>query len=120
MTDATDFQIRFPEFCSVDDDRVQMFLDDAALLMGDKAKWLSYYDVAQAYYAAHLLQLATYTEDGDGSVAGPIKRQEVDDVVIEQAVEAVTASDGELGTTAYGKRFLTYRKICLGAMIVGV
>ena len=118
-TPAT-FKARFPEFNLVDDLRIQLFLDDAALLMNSTSKWLSYYDVAHAYHAAHLLAIATVQGDGDSNVIGPVTKQEVDDVIIEQAVAAATTSEGEYGTTSYGKRYLHYRKVCLGGFMVGV
>ena len=119
-TTPTTFKARFTEFNIVADERIQLFLDDAALLMHSPAKWLSFYDVAHAYHAAHLLAIAEIQADGDSGVTGPISKQVVDDVVIEQAVSVASASEGELGTTSYGKRYLYYRKLCLGGVIVGV
>jgi len=113
MASVADFQTRFTEFCNQDDDRVQMFLDDAALRMNDPEKWLDFYDVAQLYLAAHFLYLAQQTESGDGGVTGPGAHQEVDDVIIKQAVAEASVSADELLTTAYGKRYWTYRKTVL-------
>jgi len=111
MTSVADFIKRFPEFCDVDDDRVQMFLDDAALLMNSPNKWLSFYDVAQAYYTAHLLTVAEATESGDSGILAPIKEQEVDDVVIKSAIADVKATYDDLYSTSYGKRYVTYRRL---------
>tara|TARA_R110000851_G_scaffold51444_2_gene122136 strand:- start:488 stop:847 length:360 start_codon:yes stop_codon:yes gene_type:complete len=110
MASVLQFQTRFPEFCEEDDDRVQMFLDDAALNMSSKEKWIDWYDVAHQYLAAHFLVAGLATESGDYGVLAPLKKQEVDDVVIEQAVESVSASMDDLYSTAYGKRYITYRK----------
>lgn len=119
-TPAT-FKVRFPEFSGENDARIQLFLDDAALLMGSEARWCSgLYNVAQCYYAAHLLALAQLSADGDSGVVGPVSKQEVDDVIIEQAVSAASAGEGTLGTTTYGKQYLQYRKVCFGAYIIGV
>lgn len=112
MASVADFQTRFKEFCEVDDDQVQLFLDDAALLMGTPARWLKFYDVAQAYYAAHFLAVSEHTESGDSGILAPIKKQEVDDVVIESAIGDIEPSFDELNSTAYGKRYMFYRKIC--------
>ncbi len=54
MATVLEFRTRFPEFASVPDARVQMFLDDAALLMTSEEKWLGDYTVAHEYHAAHL------------------------------------------------------------------
>lgn len=113
MASVADFQTRFPEFCNQDDDRVQMFLDDAALRMNSPDKWLDFYDVAHQYLAAHYLYLAQQTESGDGGVTGPISHQEVDDVIIKQAVAEAAPTQDELLSTAYGKRYWTYRKTAL-------
>ena len=102
MATVAQFQTRFPEFCQVDDDRVQLFLDDAAQLMNDPAKWLSFYDTAHAYYAAHLLAVAEHTESGDSGIMAPAKKQEVDDVVIHNAIGELNPTLENLYSTSYG------------------
>ena len=111
MATVATFNLRFPEFCDEDDDRIQLFLDDAALLMADTPKWLDFYDVAHQYFSAHLLSVATAQMVGDSGAFAPIKKQEVDDVVIEQAVSEVHPNMDELLTTSYGKRYWQYRRI---------
>lgn len=111
------FQTRFPEFCNVDDDRVQIFLDDAALIMSSKGKWLEFYDVAHQYYAAHFLVVAENTESGDSGTLAPIKHQEVDDVIIKNAVGDIDPTADDLHSTSYGKRYLSYRRRCLTTFI---
>ena len=117
MATVSEFQDRFPEFASVADTRVQMFLDDASLLMGTDGKWLGYFDVAQVYYAAHLLTIGLYTEAGDSGPISPTKRQEVDDVVIENAISSIKPSMEDVYSTSYGKRFANYRRICFNGII---
>ena len=119
MATVLQFQARFPEFCGVGDDRVQLFLDDAALLMADVPKWGDYYDVAHSYYAAHFLVVGQATESGDYGVLAPVKKQEVDDVIIEQAVSAVSATADDLYSTSYGKRYVNYRRLAI-PLIIGV
>lgn len=111
-TTVAQFKARFPEYSAVDELRVQLFLDDVALIMGAESRWLSFFDVVQAYYAAHFLTIAEQTESGDSGITAPTKRQEVDDVVIESAVGDVEPTFDELYSTAYGKRVIFYRKIC--------
>jgi hypothetical protein len=112
MAALDDFNERFPEFQDVSNTRKQMFIDDATLLMASPTRWLDFYDVALCYHAAHLLFVGMHTEQGDGTVLGPIKKQEVDDVIIEQAVNGASPSAEDLHSTAYGKRYYSYRKIC--------
>ena len=116
MASVADFQKRFDEFCHVDDDKVQMFLDDVALIMGTPHRWLKFYDTAQVYYAAHFLTVSEHTESGDNGITAPAKKQEVDDVIIESAIGSVQPSFDELLSTAYGKRVIFYRKICFTGM----
>ena len=116
MATVVDFQDRFPEFTDITDSRVQMFLDDASLLMASPTRWLDFYDVALCYHAAHLLYVATLTATGDGGVLAPVKKQEVDDVVIEQAVGNVKPTAEDLLSTAYGKRYYQYRRLCFAGM----
>lgn len=111
MASVADFQTRFPEFCEIDDDRVQLFLDDAALLMADPVRWLSYYDVAQQYFAAHLLVSAEATSWGDSGIIAPTTKQQVDEVLVESAISNVHPSFDELLSTAYGKRYYGYRRM---------
>ena len=119
MATLEDFRNRFPEFIDVPENRINLFLGDAELLMADPVRWLSFYDVAHAYHAAHLVYVGLHTQSGDGSVMAPVKRQEVDDVIIEQAIGAVTPTADDLLSSAYGKRYDMYRKICF-AGIMGV
>jgi len=111
MADLVTFKLRFPEFEDVIDARIQLFLDDAALMMSSPIRWLDFYDVAQCYHAAHLLYVALYTESGDGGVLAPVKKQEVDDVVVEQAVGSVKPTALDWFSTAYGKQYYQYMRL---------
>lgn len=111
MATVANFNIRFPEFCDIDDDRIQLFLDDAALLMADSEKWLDFYDVAHAYFTAHLLAISMSSESGDVGALAPVRKQEVDDVMIESAVSDTHPNMDELLTTVYGKRYWSYRRL---------
>jgi hypothetical protein len=111
MASVADFKERFPEFSSIDDTRVQFFLDDTALIMASPVRWLDFYDVAQLYYAAHFITVSEATELGDTGVIAPIKHQEVDDVTIKSAIGDVEATFDELSGTSYGKRYIMYRRM---------
>lgn len=117
------FNSRFPEFCNELDSRIQMFLDDAALFIGDEAYWNNhgnFYEPALLYYAAHLLAIGQNTEAGDSGIMAPIKKQEVDDVMIEQAVSAVSTTADDLYSTSYGKRYVNYRRLAIPTFIMAV
>jgi hypothetical protein len=112
MATVVDFKIRFPEYDSEPDARIQLFLDDTALIMKSSARWLSFYEPAHLYYTAHFLATALHTESGDSGIMAPSKQQEVDDVVIVSAIGDIEPTFDELNSTAYGKRFLFYRNMC--------
>jgi len=111
MALLVEFRTRFPEFAAEADARVQLFLDDAEFYMSDPDKWLGYYDRAHVYYAAHLLTLATATLMGDTTPMAPVKKQEVDDVIVEQAIADVKATDDMLLSTSYGKHYWQLRRV---------
>jgi hypothetical protein len=112
MASVTDFQNRFPEFGEVSEPRIQLFLDDVALILdsNNSGIWLDFYDVAHSYYAAHLLVVAQNTELGDSGTLAPIKHQEVDDVVIKNAIGDIKPTADDLFSTSYGKRYVSYRR----------
>lgn len=111
MASVANFQTRFTEFCDIDDDRVQLFLDDAALFMGEPTRWGKVFDVAHQYHAAHLLVVSIATESGETGILAPTSHQEVDDVVIKNAIGASQPTFDDLLSTSYGKRYWTYRKM---------
>ena len=76
MTSVADFQNRFPEFSSLDESRIQMFLDDTALLMGSESRWVGFYEVAHMYHTAHFIIVSESTESGDSGILAPVKHQE--------------------------------------------
>jgi hypothetical protein len=116
MASVADFQERFPEFCGVDDDRVQMFLDDTALLMNSPDKWVGFYEVAHMYHTAHFIVVSESTESGDSGILAPVKHQEVDDVVIKNAIGDVDVGFDDLYSTSYGKRYISYRRIAFAGV----
>lgn len=111
MASLADFRLRFKEFSEVEDEKVQMALDDTALIMKSPARWLSFYDTAHVFFAAHFVTTSEATESGDTSALSPISKQEVDDVVIESAVSSVSPNFDELYSTSYGKRYAMYRRM---------
>ena len=112
MTSVVDIKVRFPEFTDVADARIQMFLDDAVLIMSGAAKWLDFYDVAVAYHTAHLLTVGIFSELGDSASLSPLAHREVDDVVIKNAVGNISPTADDLFSTSYGKRYISYRRRC--------
>ena len=111
---VADFRTRFPEFADIalfTDARIQLMIDEAVILMADEVRWLDWYELAQNYLVAHLLTLANATESGDGEARFPLKKQDVDDVLIESAVNKVAADISPLFTTTYGQSYYRYLRM---------
>ncbi len=117
MAGVAYFKDRFPEFKDVEAVRLEMFLSDAALIMSSSPKWLDFYDVAHAYHTAHLLVVGMYSESGDSGTIAPLKHQEVDDVVIKNAVSDISPKADDLYSTSYGKRYISYRRRCFIGLV---
>lgn len=116
-TTYADFIVRFPEFATVTQARIELFISDAAGYMGTaEERWLTFYNVAQEYLTAHLLVAAQATAAGDTGGLFPVKKQEVDDVTVEFAVADVSATAEDLNSTSYGKRYVGYRRICFAGI----
>jgi hypothetical protein len=116
MATVAQVQARFPEFVDYGDPMIQLYLDDAALIMSDSSRWLDFYDVAQQYLTGHYLVAADASESGDFNALAPVKGQDVDDVQIQFAVSDVSADATDFSSTTYGKRFLHYRQMCFVGM----
>lgn len=111
MATTQQFYTRFPEFETIDEDRVQMFMDDAALLMSEPSRWLDFYDIAHQYHSAHLLVAAESSEMGDVSGLQPVSEREVDDVRVKYAVSDIPVNSEDIYSSTYGRRYASYRDI---------
>lgn len=114
MITITDFRTRYPEFSDpilYPDARIQMFIDDAVIWMSDETRWLDWYNLAQFCLVAHFLAVATLSENGDSNANFPIKKQEVDDVLIEQAVGDISPTMDNFHTTTYGQSYYRYLRM---------
>lgn len=125
-TDVPTFRLRFPEFSDnveYTDERIQLFLDDAAnCYMGtDENHWCAKYDYAQSYLAAHLLVAGGATESGDSSnTVGPISSKVAGGVSVSRAVTTKDRSDTDdfYLKTSYGQQFKNIRDQCFVGVAV--
>ena len=112
-----DLRNRFPEFSDdseYSDAMITMVIEEATILMADPEHWIcpDMYGLAQKYYVAHLLTLANQTAMGGGDSGGfPLRKQDVDDVEIESAVNNVDATSSLLLSTMYGRSYYRYLRI---------
>ena len=110
-TSLSQFRVRFPEFSAIDDSVVNFALNDAAALM-DITKWGTRYDTGQAFLAAHYVALSS-TDSGSGGVSvGPVSQATTGSLSVSYAVTAAKdMSDAMYGSTVYGQRYLSLRKL---------
>lgn len=105
------FKIRFPEFVAVDDDRIQLFLDDAADGMS-AVIWGERFDTGQAYLAAHFLvngENSAAGGAGSGGKSGPVASRSVDGTSVSYAQVSLTSglkNEAFYQSTIYGQRYL--------------
>jgi len=116
----TDFKARFPEFSLIDDVRVQIFIDDAALEMSESA-WNILYNKGLAYLTAHLLTIANKSEanGGSGGTNNPVASHSVEGVSESFAVPTLDDATNNITSTSYGQEYARLlRLIGRGAFVV--
>ncbi len=113
------FKVRFPEFDSVDNSRIQLFLDDATLILNEDF-WDEKYDLGISYLTAHELYLGTQSEAGVTEATSSIASQAVDGTSISFNSAVIdTQSEAYYLSTVYGQKYLwLLRTLGSGAMTV--
>jgi len=110
-TSLSQFSARFPEFSAVDDSVINLALSDAADLM-DTIKWGTRYDTGQAFLAAHYVALSSTDSSSGGVSVGPVSQAATGPLSVSYAVTAAKdMSDAMYGSTRYGQRYLSLRKL---------
>ena len=120
MITIGEFRVRYPEFSDEDfysDARLNLFISDAVTIMADENRWLDFYNIAQAALVAHLLTIADNTEGGGDAGMFPISKQEVDDVIIQSAVNPVDVNSSLLYSTTYGRVYYRYLRMVFTTII---
>lgn len=104
--DPASFKIRFPEFASVDDSRIQLFIDDAVIILNE-TYWGTKYDLGLYYLTAHFLTLGNESEAGSDGPTGPVTSQAVDGTNISFGIKSSDSGwENYIGSTVYGQRYL--------------
>jgi hypothetical protein len=107
-----DFKIRFEEFESVPDSKIQFWLNDALLEVGESA-WSELYEKGVFLLAAHLLSLdlSNQDEDESGGATGNVTSRSVGDVSVSFAkATSDSSSDDWYLQTSYGTEYLRLKK----------
>ena len=104
-----EFKVRYPEFDSVDDARVQLFLDDATLEMSVDV-WGDLYDRGQGALAAHYLAIGIQSEaGGGGGSTAEVTSKKIGDVSYTYSTSSSSGGTdykGGFDTTVYGRDYL--------------
>ena len=107
---TSDYLIQlFPEFASVDGDRLAAFLKITDMQI-NPCIWKTKADYAQALLTAHILKSAGLGTNGPSGAGGPVTQEKIGD--IEQGYGQWDYKEGFGGyaTTAYGILFINLRK----------
>jgi hypothetical protein len=107
MITPTTMKNRFPEFVSIADSRIQLFIDDAVLELSP-GEWADNYDRGLSYLAAHLLScsISTAAGGGVGGMNGPVASRAVGDVSISfGSTLSMDAAAGVYNNTPYGQEY---------------
>jgi len=110
MITPASFKIRFPEFDSQDDARVQSFIDDSVLILNE-AFWGAKYDLGLNYLTAHYLVLSDKSSAGNAGSNGQVASRAVDGTSVSYNTAPLgSQADAYYASTSYGQRYLTLRK----------
>lgn len=115
MTPLQYFRLLAPEFASVADEVVTVWLGIAATLANVSCLTAEPAAMAQALYAAHSYSLSLRSGTGGSAAPGPVTREREGD--LERAYGAVKGSDTLIGSTSYG---LQYRDLTLPCSGLGI
>ncbi len=113
------FKTRFPEFSTETDARVQLFLDDATVVL-NVSFWSTKYDLGISYLTAHYLALANKSELGSTGSGGVVTGRAVDGASVNYGTATpLDMSDTYYSSTVYGSRYLALRKsLGVGACVI--
>ena len=107
MITSVDFKIRFPEFTSTSDAKINLLIDEAYLSIG--AKYGKFQDTAVLYFVAHNLVIET---NGLNAMSATVSSQSVDGVSVSYAMPTtINEINAYYGSTGYGQKYLYYFNI---------
>ena len=105
MPTISDFKNRFPEFNTIDDTRIQLFLDDSDLMVS--TKWGKLRKLGILYLTAHNLAVSQITDTGVTSSPKNIASKSVEGVsVTYESGSPMDSKYNYFNTTSYGKRYI--------------
>jgi hypothetical protein len=122
MVTIAEFRERFLDFSdsgAYPDSRIQLFLDDSSLLIGDN--WGTCKDLGIMYLTAHYLVISNAENSGITSSANQVSSKSVGSVSESFATPTFkNENDYFYSSTSYGQRYLSYKKIVGVGSVVSV
>ena len=120
---AATVKARFPEFASVADTTIDVFIQNSIVAMGDGDNWPreNAYQYAQGFFVAHEMSLAGYGAVSIAKLKGieGVTRFKADDVDISFSEKSVEAKLGNtLKSTPYGRQYAELRAVYFPAIAV--
>ncbi len=111
----TNFIARFPEFDSIENARIEIFIEDSLLILNEVV-WGNLYSLGVCYLTAHYLALSEETLNGGAGSVGNIASQAVDGTSISfNTYSPDNANQSYWLSTQYGQRFYSLMR-SLGTM----
>lgn len=116
MITLTDLVKRYPAMADMTQDRFDILVEDAKLLMGTiESRWCGFYDPAMASLVAHWSATIDDLMPGDAAMpAMPVSRTDVDDVQVEfsdRIISTIPYVEADLMSTVYGQRYIQWRRM---------
>lgn len=100
-----DFKVRYPEFDSIADDRINVFLGDAQLEV-DENIWDTLYERGVFALAAHMLALGEKSSGGTSGSVGALNKRRIGDVELGFTVYTPdSSSEAYYNGTIYGQDY---------------
>jgi hypothetical protein len=115
MTPLEYFRTLAPEFASVPDNTVNVWLTMAANLIAVGCLDAERAAMAQALYAAHLLKTTNNAASGGGGMGQITSEKEGD---LQRTYGALSGSNTWIGSTPYGQQYLDITRPCGGVGIL--
>lgn len=113
------FKLRFPEFDSIPDARIQLYIDDSILCF-DTGQWGAFLDLGQSYFVAANVQVFE-VDQSDPQTHFPVTNKTDAALSVGMSVSPISATNDDLFflATKYGQKYLLLRdKVIMGILTV--
>jgi len=103
---AIEFKTRFPEFVDTTDATIDIYIQDAEIMV-TQSKWGLLFNIGVAYLSAHYLDLALKSSTGKSGAVNQIASKSVEGVSVSYATPQGTIAEDYYQSTIYGQRYLS-------------